>query len=38
MGRVANQIVNDSSELALIGGRRIDLDRQPAGVASALGT
>jgi hypothetical protein len=38
MGRAANQNVNDSSESTVTGSYCIDLDRQPAGVASALGT
>ena len=36
MGRAANQNVNDSSEFTLSGSHLIDLDRQAAGVASAL--
>jgi hypothetical protein len=37
MGRAANQNVNNSSEFTVTGSHLIDLDRQAAGVASALG-
>lgn len=36
MGRAAKQNVNDSSEFTVTGSHLIDLDRQAAGVASAL--
>jgi hypothetical protein len=38
MGRAANQTVYDSSEFTLTGSHRVDLNRQPSGVTSALGT
>jgi hypothetical protein len=38
MGRAAKHNVNDSSEFTVTGSHLMDLDRQPAGVASALGT
>ena len=37
MERAANQNVSDSSEFTVTGSYLIDLDRQAAGVASALG-
>jgi len=37
MGRAANQNVNDSCEFTVTGSHLIDLDRQAAGVASAIG-
>jgi hypothetical protein len=38
VGRAANQNVKDSSEFTLTGSYLLDLDRQAAGVASALRT
>ena len=37
MGRAANQNVNNSCEFTVTGTHLIDLDRQAADVASALG-